>query len=462
MKYLAKLLYVILGIIIAVCVFILICGLNPNISLSLKGVVDDVAEKKRIMAEQKAIENSSTDAQAEIPLEVESVEKDGEDAALVAEPEYNNDLTYQDYVDMWDDSVVNRNYINNPDYQEFIDAFVSPYEDSDDDYPADRSDMQLPQPQIIDIEDEEKAKEIIDELDYGNTGEGLEFDQLFYPYYHMLNNRGQALYRQIYANALAQKQRFAPVLADAKNNEIKSAFCCVLDDHPEIFWVDISFYTQYDYQGNVIEFDFRFYRNFNDIQFARVRFDKMANNLIEGAKDLKTDYEKELYVHDVIVDKLSYQHNSLDQSAYSSVVEDYTVCAGYARCFQYLMQLLGVPAYNCCGWGGGEPHAWNIVKLEDGFHNVDCTWDDSNSNYNYFNLSDAENKNHRRMDFSVYLPKCVSSKHKPSFKTEEAGVPGIDDGTGPEAKYYVTITESDVRPYYYIIDFDGNVTKANN
>lgn len=462
MKYLAKLLYVILGIIIAVCVFILICGLNPNISLSLKGVVDDVAEKKRIMAEQKAIENSSTEAQAEIPLEVESVEKDGEDVALEAEPEYNNDLTYQDYVDMWDDSVVNRNYLNNPDYQEFIDAFVSPYEDSDDDYPADRSDMQLPQPQIIDIEDEEKAKEIIDELDYGNTGEGLEFDQLFYPYYHMLNNRGQALYRQIYANALAQKQRFAPVLADAKNNEIKSAFCCVLDDHPEIFWVDISFYTQYDYQGNVIEFDFRFYRNFNDIQFARVRFDKMANNLIEGAKDLKTDYEKELYIHDVIVDKLSYQHNSLDQSAYSSVVEDYTVCAGYARCFQYLMQLLGVPAYNCCGWGGGEPHAWNIVKLEDGFHNVDCTWDDSNSNYNYFNLSDAENKNHRRMDFSVYLPKCVSSKHKPSFKTEEAGVPGIDDGTGPEAKYYVTITESDVRPYYYIIDFDGNVTKANN
>ena len=164
MKYLAKLLYVIFGIIVAVCVFILICGLNPNISLSLKGVVDDVAEKKRIMAEQKAIENSSTEAQAEIPLEVESVEKDGEDAALESEPEYNNDLTYQDYVDMWDDSVVNRNYLNNPDYQEFIDAFVSPYEDSDDDYPADRSDMQLPQPQIIDVEDEEKANSFSDTL----------------------------------------------------------------------------------------------------------------------------------------------------------------------------------------------------------------------------------------------------------------------------------------------------------
>ena len=97
-----------------------------------------------------------------------------------------------------------------------------------------------------------------------------------------------------------------------------------------------------------------------------------------------------------------------------------------------------------------------------GFHNVDCTWDDSNSNYNYFNLSDAENKNHRRMDFSVYLPKCVSSKHRPSFKTEVAAVSGADDGTGEKAKNYVTITNSNGRPYYYIIDFDGNVTKANN
>ena len=80
----------------------------------------------------------------------------------------------------------------------------------------------------------------------------------------------------------------------------------------------------------------------------------------------------------------------------------------------------------------------------------------------FSNLSDAENKNHRRMDFSVYLPKCVSSKHKPSFKTEVAAVSEADDGTDEKAKYYVPIADSNGRPYYYIIDFDGNVTKANN
>ena len=114
------------------------------------------------------------------------------------------------------------------------------------------------------------------------------------------------------------------------------------------------------------------------------------------------------------MDKLNYQYNSLDQSAYSSVVLDNTVCAGYARCFQYLMQLVEVPTYNCHGWGGSERHAWNIIKLDDGFHNVDCTWDDSLAGYDYFNLSDAENKSHRRMEFSVYLPPCVSSDYKPA------------------------------------------------
>ena len=118
------------------------------------------------------------------------------------------------------------------------------------------------------------------------------------------------------------------------------------------------------------------------------------------------------------MDKLNYQYNSLDQSAYSSVVLDNTVCAGYARCFQYLMQLVEVPTYNCHGWGGSERHAWNIIKLDDGFHNVDCTWDDSLAGYDYFNLSDAENKSHRRMEFSVYLPPCVSSDYKPASGQE--------------------------------------------
>lgn len=268
----------------------------------------------------------------------------------------------------------------------------------------------------------------------------------------MLNDRCRTLYRQMYANANAQNKKFAPITENTTNREISSAFSCLLNDHPELFWVDISYYFQYDYKGNVIEFDFDFYRNFSDIPAAREKFERIARNLVSGAKNMGSAYEKELYIHDVIVDKLDYRYNSLDQSAYSSVVQNQTVCAGYARCFQYLMQLLDVPTYNCTGWGGRERHAWNIIRLDDGFHNVDCTWDDSGSNYDYFNLSDAENDSHRRMDFSVYLPPCVSSDHRPEFFV---GEPGIDAGEEDE-NVYVVVTD-EYRTYHYAVDPEGNV-----
>lgn len=366
---LSKLLYIILALIVLICLFIGLCAVNPDIAKPLKDIVANIDANRKTKVEESA-EESTEEAAVEISLP-DTVEENGtEDEVNADGPEtahpYDYDLTYQDYVDDWDDSVVSDDVADDPDYKEFVDAFLNPEDDDiDGDYPEDSSHMLTPQPEIVDIEDEDQAQEIINSVDYGETGEGLEFDELYYPYYHMLNDRCQALYRQLYANALALNKQFAPINENTTNKEVASAFACLLDDHPELFWVDITYYFQYDYQGHVIEFDFDFYKNFKDIPAAREKFESTARSLASGAENLSSPYEKELYIHDLIVDKLNYQYNSLDQSAYSSVVQNYTVCAGYARCFQYLMQLLEVPTYNCHGWGGRERH--NFC-----FRN--CTW----------------------------------------------------------------------------------------
>ncbi len=445
---LSKILLFILALVVLTCVFIGLCAINPEFSEPLKGIVADIVEKKKNDAAEASTENSE-EAVVLISLEEEPEpeEEVSNKGPETAHP-YDFDLTYQDYVDDWDDSSVNDDYVNDPEYEEFVDAFLNPSTDDDGSFPEDSSHMLTPQPETIDIEDEDQAQEIINSVNYGETGEGLEFDKLYYPYYHMLNYRCKALYRQMYANALALNKKFAPINEATTNRELMNAFCCLLDDHPELFWVDISFYTEYDYKGHVIEFDFDFYMNFKNIPSARTKFEETAHNLVEGARDLGTPYEKELYIHDLIVDKLTYQYNSLDQSAYSSVVQNYTVCAGYARCFQYLMQLLEVPTYNCHGWGGRERHAWNIIKLDDGYHNVDVTWDDSLANYDYFNLSDAENDSHRRMEFSVYLPPCVSSNYRP---VSDEGYPGVVDGEGDGPR----VSGKPIREIYITIDADG-------
>ena len=119
-------------------------------------------------------------------------------------------------------------------------------------------------------------------------------------------------------------------------------------------------------------------------------------------------YKKEKYVHDKLIEKVSYHLGAeMNQSVYSALVNGQTVCAGYARAFQYLMQQLGIPCYYCTGYAG-EEHAWNIVALDDGYYNVDVTWDDSDGGrYDYFNKTDMDYaSSHVRQDLSVYLPPC--------------------------------------------------------
>ena len=58
---------------------------------------------------------------------------------------------------------------------------------------------------------EEESTTVLQELGYGETGEELTFDSIYYPYYAMLDPTLQQLYRQIYANAFALNGTFAPV-----------------------------------------------------------------------------------------------------------------------------------------------------------------------------------------------------------------------------------------------------------
>jgi len=104
---------------------------------------------------------------------------------------------------------------------------------------------------------------------------------------------------------------------------------------------------------------------------------------------------------------------AMNQSAYSALVNGRSVCAGYSRAFQYLMQEAGIPCYYCTGYAG-ESHAWNIVGLEDGFYNVDVTWDDvPGGEYEFFNQSDEDFAGtHLRKELSVYLPPCNGQQYR--------------------------------------------------
>ncbi len=254
---------------------------------------------------------------------------------------------------------------------------------------------------------DEQAETLSEQLRYGATGDGLSFDAQTYPYYHMLNDRMQHLYRQIYANALEVNESFAPV-EEVNTAQLKNVFEAVYNDHPELFWLDTGYTCKYRSGGICVEVSLQYNRTARNLDQAKTDFEAAAKRILDGVANQGDDEDKEKYVHDALLDKADYALSSaMNQSAYSALVTGDTVCAGYSRAFQYLLQQLGIPCYYCVGYSG-EDHAWNIVRVDGEYYNVDTTWDDTNpSTYDYYNKTDADFVGtHVRTGLSIYLPAC--------------------------------------------------------
>jgi hypothetical protein len=186
-----------------------------------------------------------------------------------------------------------------------------------------------------------------------------------------------------------------------------------------------------------VEVTLSYNRTAQNLEQSKEEFEAQAQKILDGAETQSDDAAKEEYVHDALVEKADYALSSaMNQSAYSALVNGDTVCAGYARAFQYLMQQLGIPCYYCTGYSGGD-HAWNIVKVDDGYRNVDVTWDDTNpSTYDYYNKTDADFVGtHVRTGLSVYLPPCgdgYSDSSENETASGEATVDGITLNPNPQ------------------------------
>lgn len=264
-----------------------------------------------------------------------------------------------------------------------------------------------------------------------NTGSSYDFSPVFYPYREMLSENGKTLYNQIYANIIELNEEFS-LAVPAKVEELDMIVSAVLFDHAELFWVDYRYEYSYLNDGSVVSLRLFFNQTADNFQTYQKRFDQAANAVIQQASLISTTLEKEKFVHDYLLDHVEYDLDSdLNQSAYSALVGDASVCAGYARAFQYLMTQLGIPCYYCVGDANGN-HAWNIIALEDGYYHVDVSWDDPIGNpsgsyyYQYFNLTDREiASSHTRSNLSVWLPACNGPALSSVPDSEQATQPSV-------------------------------------
>ena len=107
---------------------------------------------------------------------------------------------------------------------------------------------------------------------------------------------------------------------------------------------------------------------------------------------------KEYLVHEYICSKVTYDDSDpvkstirwfKIKSAYGPMVEYAGVCIGIAKMAKILLDDLNVPTYIV----NSKTHAWNMVYLDGGLYELDCTWDlarDGAVRYKYFNRTTTE------------------------------------------------------------------------
>ena len=112
---------------------------------------------------------------------------------------------------------------------------------------------------------------------------------------------------------------------------------------------------------------------------------KVAQILQELNVDGKTDVEKVYAIYDYMINHIRYDYKNLDDAtymqkytAYAALVENTSVCMGYALAFYRLALACGVDAR----YIHSDPmeHAWDIVRVDGQYYYLDATWDEKVTN----------------------------------------------------------------------------------
>ncbi len=234
--------------------------------------------------------------------------------------------------------------------------------------------------------------------------------------------------RQLYAEILLIMRNYADEvpLCSTSPSDVELASACVLIDHPEIFYVDGGYsYVKYMFAGNIQKI--MYYANYtmsrDTIDYMQQSIDGYVERCLQGILQSASDYEKVKYVYEYVIRNTEYNLEAVENQNICSVfVYGQSVCLGYAKATQYLLQKLGVPTTLVTGFvESGEGHAWNLVKINGQYYYLDATWGDasylidsgsesvlSSINYDYLCITTAElNKTHI-IDNPIQVPLCIS------------------------------------------------------
>lgn len=289
--------------------------------------------------------------------------------------------------------------------------------------------IETPEPQSSDLgqdvpeDSEDEQFEVSEDLEVENLPTGYEYEYA----YSCLSEEEQKVYREIY-KILMDFGEDMP-LSTTDPEMLPDIFQCVLNDHPEIFYVQGYTYTTY-MRNDVVErlsITGTYTMTPEDADFCREGIDLYVEECLAGIPEDASDYEKVKYVYEYLISRTEYnQYAPENQNICSVFLNGESVCQGYAKATQYILNKAGVFCTLVIGSvSEGEGHAWNLVQMDGNYYYVDTTWGDASYqteegnedvwesdlpdiNYDYLGVTTEQLQRTHTLNNVVPLPFCVS------------------------------------------------------
>lgn len=211
--------------------------------------------------------------------------------------------------------------------------------------------------------------------------------------------------------------------------DARVVFNAFTTDNPQFFFLG----NTYSYEGYHLNgtdyydtFCLTFLMDAAERQSAAQRLDAAIATILQGVPAGADDYETELFLHDTLIEQVTYDSATASDTAFSAdaftaygaLVEGLAVCEGYSRAMQLLLHRADIPCTLVNGTANGAAHMWNVAEINGLNYHLDPTWNDAGNRlqHTFFNLNTAE----------ILLTHTVSEDNL-----------GVDTCTATEANFYV-------------------------